>query len=203
MAQIVASVLDCFLKLMRKQEGDEPKACEALVEWFDLQFVGGVVPRHAATVGAVHCDCSGHPEVRCRLTGQDGVQADATVDRQQDRRSQHRRPGGNCTGEQVAALDERIDQAHHRQEEPAEFGHAVAAVARQFERQDAWRDAARDGGGRGRGRGTFQRGRDRGPGRDRDRERDDHDDDDAAAREVERQIHALGIENVDVGAGRT
>ena len=204
--QFVVSVLNCFPRLMAKLKGKKPKAHAELVEWFHLQFVGGVIPVNEATVGAIHCRrCSGyHFKGQCRLGDADGTRADRTIDRQENRRNQYRRPAGSFTNKQVAALDERADQAYAKQETTSDFNHSIAALAGQFNRQNEQRNAARDGGGRGRERGRGrgrERGRGRGAGRDRYRDynqsRDEYDN--TMAREVQRQINALGFGKIDMG----
>ena len=207
MTQFTASIVNCFPKLTKKFKGKEPRSCGDTVEWFSLQFTGGVVPRGEATVGAAVCtDCSGHHvHGRCRLTAEDGAEADRTIDRQQNRRNQCRRPAGDCTRKQVAALDERVEHGHGQQEELDVSNHSIAALAGQFNRQNDQRDADRGGEGRGRERGSFQRSRGRGrgnrggPPRDRNWERNDRDHDDAVAREVKKQIANLNVSRIDVG----
>ena len=197
------AILNCFPKLMKRLKGKKPKKYGELVDWFHLQFVGGSIPPGTAAVFATHCgDCSGyHPKGRCRVTEEDGARADRTIDDQERRRGHYRRPGGSYTKKQVVAIDARIDQAHQRQEDPAEFDMSIAALAGQFDRQNGQRDASRNGGGRGRERGTFQRGRGRGGRGDRRRERTDDRYDNDVAREVRRQIAALNVRRTDVGFG--
>ena len=161
-----------------------------------------MIPTHEATVGAIHCKrCSGyHFKGQCRLGDADGARADRTIERQENRRNQYRRPAGSFTNKQVAALDERAEQAYARQVPAVDFNLSIAALAGQFNRRNEQRNAAKDGGGRGRGRG-----RGRGSGRDRyrdyNRDRDNYDN--TVAREVQRQIdakiNALGFGKIDVG----
>ena len=197
------AILNCFPKLMKRLKGKKPKKYGELVEWFHLQFVGGSIPPGTAAVFATHCgDCSGyHPKGRCRVTEEDGARADRTIDDQERRRGQYRRPGGSYTKKQIVAIDARIDQAYQRREDPAEFDQSIAALAGQFDRQNFQRDASRNGGGRGRERGSFQRGRGRGGRGDRRGGRTEDRYDNDVAREVRRQIAALNVRRTDVGFG--
>ena len=212
-AQFFLSILSCFPTLLKKQKGKEPKSYAELIKWFHLQFQGGVIPRGTAVIFAVHCaTCSGyHPQGKCRLTQEDGAKADQTIDRQQHRRSQYRKPGGSFSKNQVVALDNRCSLGFDRQEEVEDFEHSIATLGDQFVRQNDQREAARGGGAYRGGRGASGRGRggyrgreqwkssynrDRDHSRDGDR-RDRYDND--VAREVRKQINALNVQPLNTG----